>query len=82
MYGEKFISINEKTTKYLLKGATKNIGWPRLSSLHCNNVSTHVVVHATWSHFFCFIDAMFCKYLFYLQKKELEDDIRRTTYDA
>ena len=76
MYGEKFISINERATKYLLKGATKNIGWPRLSSLHCNNVSTHVVVRV------CFIDAMFCKYLFYLQKKELEDDIRRATYDA
>ena len=34
---EKFISINEKTTKYLLKGATKNVGWSRLSSLHCNS---------------------------------------------
>ena len=33
--GEKFVSINKKATKYLLKGATKNVGWPRLSSLHC-----------------------------------------------
>ena len=36
--GEKFISINEKATKYLLKGTMKNVGWPRLSSLHCNGV--------------------------------------------
>ena len=41
-----------KAIKCLLKGASKNVGWPRLSSLHCNNVSTHVMVHATWSHFF------------------------------
>ena len=34
---DKFISINEKATKYLLKGAMKNVGWPWLSLLHCNN---------------------------------------------
>ena len=27
LYCEKFISINEKATKYLLKGAMKNVGW-------------------------------------------------------
>ena len=33
----KVFSINEKATKYLLKGAAKNVGWPRLSSLHCSS---------------------------------------------
>ena len=62
-----FISINEKATKYLLKDATKNVGWPRLSSLHCNTSDSLWILEGQGKpffsvggqrgHFFAFVDA-------------------------